>query len=238
MKAAVAVASTTLAAVVLSAPAALAADECRGLQVCIPVAGPWVVIPAPSRSDRYADASWRLRCPRGSIVGGVDARLSERTIDVTFTGLPGSPVNPGITTTNEVVFRGVYTGKTRHATTFRPFIGCIPVSGGGRIPTAVRAPAAVKPGRPTILRVRSLDFRAGTVVTVAHACARGERLVSSTQNVGLRMRRQPTTAQLAGVRSALVRRGGRVVARAGVRGKGLKAKLQVRIVCTRGGGTP
>jgi hypothetical protein len=57
------------------APAA-AADECKGLQVCIPVAGPWVVIPPAAGAAR---ASWRLVCPEG-VVGGVDALASERAV--------------------------------------------------------------------------------------------------------------------------------------------------------------
>ena len=39
-------AAAAAALAVLVAPSAQAADECRGLPVCIPVAGPWVVIPA------------------------------------------------------------------------------------------------------------------------------------------------------------------------------------------------
>ena len=165
MRVVAAVGATVLAALVASAPSAQAADECRGLMVCIPVAGPWVVIPAPSQAARYPEASWRLRCPRGSIVGGVDARLSRRTIDVTFTGLPGSPVNPGITTTNEVVFRGIYTGKARRPTTFRPFIGCIPTTGGGRIPTqqtvSVEVPAGVSDGMDLRIEGGGEDGRGG-----------------------------------------------------------------------------
>ena len=81
-----------------------------------------------------------MKCPQGSIVGGVDARLTHRAVDMSFSGLLGSPVNPGITTTDEVVFTGTYTGGTSRPTGFRPFIGCVPTAGGGRIPTAVRAP--------------------------------------------------------------------------------------------------
>jgi len=226
-----AAAATVLA--VLIAPAANAADECRGLPVCIPVAGPWVVIPtASSPTDRYPRRSWRMRCPEGSIVGGVDARLTNRTVDMSFTGLLGSPVNPGITTTSEVVFTGTYTGSARRPTGFRPFIGCGPAAGGGRIPTAV------KPGTPTRLRVRTVSF--STRATATQTCRRGERLISWTHAVALRSGREPGIAQLAGVHSELVRRGGRIAAHATMNGaaRALQAKLQIIAFCTRGAERP
>ena len=40
----------------LSAGAARAADECKGLRVCLPVAGPWVVVPA-------GGTDYELACP-------------------------------------------------------------------------------------------------------------------------------------------------------------------------------
>jgi hypothetical protein len=217
--------------------AASAADECRGIPVCIPVAGPWVVVPAAASGGRYPASSWRMACPQGSVVGGVDARLTHRAIDMSFGGLLGSPVNPGITTTGEVVFTGTYTGASKRPTAFRPFIGCIPTAGGGgRIPTAVRAPAALKPGTPTKLRVRTVSMQGPRVVGVTHACALGERLVSATQAVAFRSGREPTPPQLAGVHSTLVRRGDRLVASASLSGaaRRLPAKLQIVAVCTRG----
>ncbi len=224
---------------VLAAPSAVAADECRGLPVCIPVAGPWVVVPAGDSSDRYPQRSWRMKCPPGSIVGGVDARLTNRAIDIGFGGLLGSPVNPGVTTTDEVVFTGTYTGSASRPAGFRPFIGCIPTAGGGRIPTAVSAPAAVKPGRPTVLRVKTVSVT-GTVTGVTQACGRGERLVSSSHAVGFRSGREPAGAQLAGVRSTLVRDGNRLVASATLSGaaRGKPAKLQVLAVCSKGPAQP
>ena len=212
---------------VLAAPSARAADECRGLQVCIPVAGPWVVIPRGDADGRFPQRSWRMKCPEGSIVGGVDARLTHRAVDMSFSGLLGSPVNPGVTTTEEVVFTGTYTGGARRPTGFRPFIGCIPTAGGGRIPTAV------KPGSPTKLRVRTVSFT--TSATATHSCLRGERLVSSMHAVALRSVREPKIAQLSGVRSELVSQGGRLSARATMSGaaRALPAKLQIVAVCTK-----
>jgi hypothetical protein len=224
---------------VLAAPSAVAADECRGLPVCIPVAGPWVVVPAGDAADRYPQRSWRMKCPSGSIVGGVDARLTNRAIDISFSGLLGSPVNPGVTTTDEVVFTGTYTGRASRPTGFRPFIGCIPTAGGGRIPTAVSAPGAVKPGRPTVLRVKTVSMT-GTVSQVIQPCARGERLVSSSHAVAFRSGREPARSQLAGVRSTLVTNGDRLVASAALTGaaRGKPAKLQVLAVCSKGPAQP
>ena len=108
----------------------------------------------------------------------------------------GSPVNPGITTRDEIVFTGTYTGDALRPTGFRPFIGCVPGAGGGRPPTAV------KPGSPTKLRVRTVSFR--TTATANNSCSRGERLISSAHAVALRSGREPGIAQLAGVRSELV----------------------------------
>ena len=119
---------TVAAALTVGVTPGQAADECKGLQVCIPVAGPWVVIPVPGGAS--AMANWRLVCPQG-VVGGVDARVSEATVAVEFPGRIGSPVNPGITTSRALVFRGIYAGRARKPTSYRPFIGCIPTAGGG-----------------------------------------------------------------------------------------------------------
>ena len=221
----VALVGAALAAAVLATTSARAADECRGLMVCIPVSGPWVVMPVGGAQAGYPQRSWHMKCPPGSIVGGVDGRLTDRTIDMSFAGLLGSPVNPGVTTTSEVVFTGVRTGARSRPAAFRPFVGCIPTAGGGRVPTAV------KPGRPTILRVRAASVPGGSTVTLAPSCRPGERLVSWTHAVGLRQRQEPTSAQLRGVRSTLVR-GGRAAQAAAARG--LRARLQIVAVCARG----
>ena len=77
------------ATVLAGAGEARATNECRGLMVCVPVAGPWVIVPA-TRHVQY-----QVACPRSYIIGGLDAELSHRAIDVTFPGRLGSPVNPG-----------------------------------------------------------------------------------------------------------------------------------------------
>ena len=104
----------------LGAPAAPAGatSECRGLQVCVKVRGPWVVVPSEQGTSR-AGAQFQLSCPRGFIVGGLDAELSDRASDLSFPGLLGSPVGPGTTTSRSVVFRGVYTGSSARNPVFR-----------------------------------------------------------------------------------------------------------------------
>ena len=97
------------AALAVAAPAG-GANECDGLMVCVPVAGPWVVVPASTGAPRER-VEFQLTCPRGYVVGGLDARLSVRAIDVGFIGTLGSPVNPGITTSRSAVFLGTYVGR-------------------------------------------------------------------------------------------------------------------------------
>ena len=103
---------------------ARAADECKGLQTCLPVPGPWVAIPA-STPGAASTVSWQLRCPlRGYIVAGIDARVSDRAIDISIRGENGAPVSPGVTTGREVVHRGLRWCRLA-PDPFRPFIGCI-----------------------------------------------------------------------------------------------------------------
>src|SRR5207245_3938454 len=105
-----------------------------GLRVCVPVAGPWVVVPIGSTVPRPR-VEYELSCPKGFVVGGLDAELTDRAIDVTFEALLGSPVNPGITTSRAALFVASTSGSADRAPSFRPHIGCLPGSGGGvRIP--------------------------------------------------------------------------------------------------------
>lgn len=231
----VAAASLIAAGAALATTSSRAADECRGLMICIPVRGPWVAISAATREQQYPSARWQLKCPEG-IVAGLDARLSDRAIDVDFSGLTGSPVNPGITTTNAAVFTGTYTGRERKATSFRPFIGCVPGGGGGRIPTSLKA---FKPGRPTVIRARTLRVKPGTLLRATHACRRGEQLVRSSHAVGLYSGEEPPTpSQLAGVRVTLAVRDGQILVAASRQGltRRIGVAVQVLATCTKGPG--
>jgi hypothetical protein len=217
------------------APAASAADECKGLMVCIPVAGPWVKIPAASAGGS-ASASWRLVCPQG-VVGGVDARASETAVGVDFPGLLGSPVNPGITTARTLVFTGTYAGRAPRPVSYKPYIGCIPGGGGGsRTPTALTADPPVKPGTPVTVRVAAVRVAQGRLARVTLRCHAGERLLGSRAAVGLYTAAVPTREQLAAVHVVRVRRGGRVLVsatrRAGI-DPGVRAEVQVQAECAR-----
>lgn len=218
------------AALTAGAGPAQAADECDGLMVCVPVAGPWVVVPTATSFPRPR-VEYQLTCPRGYIVGGVDARLSDRAIDVNFIARLGSPINPGITTSRSVVFVARYVGATARTPTFRPFIGCMPSSGGGRIPTAV---GVVKPGEPTIRRVSSARIRPGSR-TIASACRGNEFLVDASHAFAFRMAQPPTATVIGMVSGTRAVRGQRVVvaARGDAELGSIRAVAQVHAVCSR-----
>jgi hypothetical protein len=222
-------------ALVAGVPAGQAADECKGLMVCIPVAGPWVKIPAPGERAS-AIATWRLVCPRG-VVGGVDARASEVAVAVEFPGRIGSPVNPGITTTRSLVFKGTYAGRASRPTAYRPFIGCIPGGGGGtRTPTSVTRASDVKPGEPITVRVATLNVKPGRLARTTLRCRPGERLLRSRHSVGLYTSAVPTEQQLAAIRVVRATRGQQVLVSA-TRQAGLPARVravvQIQAECAR-----
>jgi hypothetical protein len=218
------------AALVAALPAG-AANECAGLRICVPVAGPWVVVPASTSVPRER-VEYQLTCPRAHVVGGLDARLSVRAVDVSFLAMLGSPVNPGISTSTSAVFLGMYAGETDPAPTFRPFIGCIPATGGGtRIPTSV---SSFPPGRPITRRVKTVRVRPGTT-TVVQRCASGERLVSGSHAFAFSMRTPPSASLVGSVSGVQEVRGESVAVR--VHGDaelaGVRALVQVHALCTR-----
>jgi hypothetical protein len=231
-----------LAALLLLAPGtaeeARATDECRGLDVCISVPGPWVAVPRAS-FRQASTVHYQLSCPRRSVVGGLDAVLSDRTLDLKFLGSLGSPVNPGITTGQSVVFVATY--ARRRPTSFRPFLGCIPQSGGGGRGTTVYAPgsrttSAVRP-RPPERRVRTLLVRPGAPRRLVARCASGERLVGSSHAVAFRRPRAPGAEIMAGVRVDRRVLDGRVevsATRSGAVPRGTRVEVQVHLLCARG----
>ena len=220
-----------LAAALAAASPAGATNECDGLMVCVPVAGPWVVVPTGSGVPRQ-EVVYQLTCPRAHVVGGLDAELSRRAIDVSFLGRLGSPVNPGITTSRSVVFLASFVGASARAATFRPHIGCMPGSGaGGRVPTSV---TAFPPGQPTVRRVQTVRVRPGTA-TVVQGCKARERLVGAAHAIGFFTRRPPDAGLVSSVSaSRLVREGRvRVVVRGDAELGGTRAVVQVQALCSR-----
>jgi hypothetical protein len=206
---------------------AFATDECRGLQQCVSVHGPWVVVPTGSRVPRPR-VEWQLTCPRGHVAAGLDAELSDRAIDVGFLGLIGAPVTPGVATSRAVVFWASYVGATARAPSFRPHVGCIPGGGGGRIPTAF------KPGRPTIRRITQNEIPPGRSAA-AKSCRASETLVGASHAFGFFMRNTPGASLVASVagRQRVSGRRVNVLVTADVEVASVQAVVQVHAICSR-----
>lgn len=180
----------TLAACAAAAAPAGATNECRGLMICVSVPGPWVVA-APGQVE------YQLSCPAHYIVGGLDAELSSLGIEVGFVGAIGSPVNPGITTAKDAVFMGRHVRGRDPAPSFRPLIGCVPASGGGRrTPTAYHA---FPPTKPTARTVKAVRIHAGGVTSAAVRCPSRQRLVSATHALAFYGANPPTRELIAAV---------------------------------------
>jgi hypothetical protein len=230
-----------LAATILAAAAAMGAapaaatNECRGLLVCVRVAGPWVVVPAAVTSPRQR-VDFQLSCPRGYVIGGLDAELSDRAIDVDFLGKVGSPVNPGVTTGRSALFHASYVGTSPRGPSFRPHLGCLPASGGGAGPVPYRKFAAFAPGEPTVKRVRTVRLRPGTVRAIA-TCTASERLISAWHAVAFYTQSAPPAALIQSVSARQTVQGRRVDVRARSTAavQGVRAVVQVGAVC--GGGS-
>lgn len=228
-----------LAAIGSGTPAAArAAGECRGLPVCLPVAGPWVVVPGRDRGVPVT-VEYELRCPLpGYVVAGVDARLADAEIDVSFRGETGSPVGPGVTTRGAALFAAYSTAAASRPSSFRPFIGCVPQRGGGsRSQTAYsasRPPRGVAPTRPTVRVVVTRRLGPGAT-RISVRCERGSRLLAGAHAVAFRSQAPPPARLLGAVRVVRSTAGGAVVARAVASAAlaGARAELQLHAVCRR-----
>jgi hypothetical protein len=223
-----------IALAVGTAPASAKTNECNGLQTCVPVAGPWVVVPIAGGPTRPR-VEYQLACPARFVVGGLDVEVSERAIDVVFLGRSGSPVNPGITTESAAVFVGTYVGTGAVVASFRPHLGCIPASGGGaRVPTVVRV---FPVGKPVIRRSRDVPLRPGGRRVVAERCLAGEQLVGSSDAVGFYGSTPPASRLVSSVAlGARITKGKavQVVVRVGDAVRGTRAVVQVVAVCAGG----
>lgn len=207
-----------LVAAFAAAPTASAANECRGLLICVPVAGPWVL----ARDANTVE--YTLTCPRRYIVAGLDAELSARGIEVGFVGAMGAPVNPGITTSRDAVFLGRLVRGKPAVSAFRPRVGCVPASGGGqRTPTAS---SAFAPGKPIDRRIRNLDVARN--VTALARCPANERLLRASHAIGFYGDAPPAAAAARAVTVERTVRNGtvRLVIRTTVR-----ATVQLNLLC-------
>lgn len=210
-----------LAAVVAAcalAPTASATNECRGLLICVPVAGPWVLAPDLNSVE------YTLTCPRRYIVAGLDAELSARGIDVGFVGAMGAPVNPGITTSRDAVFMGRLVRGRPAVSAFRPHVGCVPASGGGqRTPTAS---SAFAPGKPIDRKIRNIDVTRNTLASAR--CPANERLLQATHAIGFYGDAPPPAAAARNVSVRQTVRNGLV--RLTIRTK-VRATVQLNLLC-------
>jgi hypothetical protein len=178
----------------------VAHDECHGIQRCIPVSGPWVVV-QPGAETEYLQS-----CGKQGVVGGVDAETTSAAVRLSFDGRTGAPVSPGVTTTQSVLFRGRLVQRANGA--FQPWVGCIPArGGGGRSTVSARA----KPG-PALHRVaRIVVVAPGEVKTATLRCPSPETLVGGWHALAFRTKRAPQPADAARVRASHALANGKVV---------------------------
>lgn len=211
------------------APTAGATNECRGLNPCVAVAGPWVVVPVGKGSPR-PQVQYQMTCPRGFVVGGLDAELTDRAIDISFIGASGAPVSPGVSTSRTVVFVGSYVGGGARAPTFRPHIGCIPAAGGGRRTPTGRS-VVYPPAQATTRRIATVMVTSTRHIAVA--CRADEDLVGWYVARAFATPAPPSPALVASLSVAARAAGDQVVADARARqGRGI---VQVSAVCAGGG---
>jgi hypothetical protein len=191
-----------LAVSAATAPGSRATNECRGIQQCIRVPGPWVEVPP------RGVATYLLTCPQGrGVVGGLDAQTTSRGVHVSFDGRLGSPVQPGQTTTRYAFFRAVSTSRQTEA--FQPLIGCIPVSGGaGRSTVSARVGP---PGLPLAYRARIVVVGPGDVKFARVGCLPNEAVVAAWDAIAFRTKAPPDLRHVAYVRTHHVTVGRSVV---------------------------
>jgi hypothetical protein len=138
-----------------------------------------------------------------------------------------------------VVFVATYARQRR--TSFRPFLGCIPLSGGGGRETTSYTPFSVQPAavrpRPPERRVWTIRLRPGEPRSLAARCAPTERLVGLSHAVGFRRKTAPSAATMGGVRVERRVQGAGVevsAARSGAVPLSTRVEVQVHLLCARG----
>ena len=188
------------------APAA-ATNECRGLLICVPVAGP-VGRRAAEPARAAAGGQFQLSCPRGYVVGGLDAELSDRG------DRPHLPRARSAAPSTRGSRRRATPSSSRRtpaarlgAPSFRPHLGCMPATGGGgprsrRRSRPGRAAAATRPSGACATSA----LRPGTARASQRVRARGERLVGGLARGRLLHPRPPPAPALAGAVTATQRR--------------------------------
>lgn len=168
----------------LASTAGAATGECRGIQSCIRVPGPWVLVPA------HGTSQFLLSCPRGrAVVGGLDAQATSRKVHVGFDARLGAPVSPGVSTTTYALFRAISTSNRTEL--FQPRLGCVPLQGGGGRSTV--SARVVTPVGPSLeLRSRIVIIGPGQLKFAKVACHSNEQLVGSWHATAFRVKQPPT----------------------------------------------
>jgi len=191
-----------LAVAAALAPAGAATNECHGIQSCIRVPGPWVVVPA------HGTSQYLLTCPRGrSVVAGLDAQVTSRDVRVDFVGRLGAPVQPGATTTRYALFRAVSTSP--RAQLFQPLLGCVPTQGGGGRSTV--SARVSPPGQSLEFRSRIVVIGPGTVRFGRVSCKPSEQLVGAWHAIAFRTKQPPPVSNAVYVKATHVIIGKKVV---------------------------
>jgi hypothetical protein len=217
------VAGLALAAVPGNSLAAPAANECNGIPRCIPIAGPWVAVPA------HGEALFSLSCPGGGVVAGTDGLGSTLDVRGYFDGILGSPVAFGRTTHNQALFRAV--SAHHRPGYFKPFIGCIPAPSS----VANTISTEVSPiGPPLDYVARSVIVNPGFQRTIVLSCPAGESLVDSWNSTAFDTPRPPPAglASAVSVKTRIVgRRAQLFVTASEALPSGLRAQVQVGVRC-------
>jgi hypothetical protein len=186
-------------AAALAAPAG-ATNECRGIQQCIPVPGPWVVVPA------HGTAEYLLTCPQG-VVGGLDAQATSRSVHVWWDAQLGAPVQPGTSTARSALFHAVSTAGSPQA--FQPRLGCIPARGGGGRSTVS---ARVTPAGPSLAYHAQIVVIGPSEVKFGRVGCQGlESLVGGWHAVAFRTKTPPNLQHVVLVHARHVIAGRKVV---------------------------
>ena len=229
-----------VAAVLGGAGEARAADECRGLQVCLPVPGPWVAIPGPGgrrRPDRQlgdalppARLHRRAGSTRASRIAPSTSRSAARTAP------PSRRASPPV----ERCCSRPCT-RARHASrrpSGRSSAACPPrvAAAGARPPSGTRRRS--RPGKPLDRRVVERRLLSGASVRATGRCPAGTRLLGAQHAFAFRIDDEPGSTLLNAVR---VRRtsAGRTVTAVGTVApsvpQGLRVLLQLHVLCSKAG---
>ena len=151
--------------------------ECLNISNCVPVLGPWVVVPARQEATYLATC----KSLRNFVVDGTDARASSTSIRVWFDGRIGGGIGvppQSILARAILLFHAV--SNNGEPGSFQPLLGCVTQRPASKRATFSARRVAGVPGTPASppldLRAnnRVLEFSSGRMFT---ACAPGEKLV-------------------------------------------------------------